>query len=416
MSKFKGFSLSMPKNYDKMVHACMLILLVFGSIMIASTSVGESSDSIQVVITAIIKQAVFLIVSYVLMTYMARNFVKFLSREVRVKEDKKENLKRKNRYRVMFKWIGFIIIGLLVLTLISPEVKGARSWIYLGPVSIQPSEFAKVYMIILLGVIVNDYGSKEITFFRYMKEPLLFFCITLVLLFMQPDFGTMMIFMAITAILLLIPTNSALSTIKKLILFGFGIAAIVFVFISTDFGISILEKLNLGYKFGRVTNAADPFNDIFGEGYNLVYSIYAIATGGISGLGLGASKQKFGYLPEAQSDFIFSVTIEELGLFGLAIIVVCYCIILYKLFYYAMKTKSEGFKMILIGCGLYMSIHFILNIGGVSGLIPLTGVPLLFISSGGSSLISIMFLFGICQSIIALTRGQMTRMENNRIK
>lgn len=411
MSKLKAFKIRMPKNYDRLLHACMLVLLVFGSIMIASTSVGESSDSINVVVTVIVKQLAFLIVSYILMTFMARNFVKFLSREVRVRDDRRANIKQKNIYRGFFKVVGIGVIALLILTLFSPEVKGARSWIYIGPVSIQPSEFAKVYMIILLGIIVNDYGTRDVKFFKYMKEPLIFFCIVILLLFLQPDFGTLIIFGFITVILLLIPTNKSLQSLKKIILIGLGIFAIVFFFISTDFGMGILEKMNLGYKFGRVTNAADPFNDLFGEGYNLVYSLFAIATGGFTGLGLGASKQKFGYLPEAQSDFIFSVTIEETGILGLLIICVCYFIILYKLFYYAMKTKSEGFKMILIGCGLYMSIHFILNIGGVSGLIPLTGVPLLFISSGGSSLISIMMLLGVCQSIIALTKGQMLKME-----
>lgn len=418
MRKFKGLSLRMPKNYDKLMHLCIIILLVFGTIMIASTSVGETSaDESNIVAKTIIKQCAFLVVTYLSMTFISRNFVKLLSREVKLKEDKKENRKAKNFYRGMFRILGFVIIGMLVFTvLFGANIKGSTAWIQLGPISLQPSEFAKAYMIVLLGLVVNDYGHRKITFMQFMSEPLAFFLITVALIFLQNDNGTLMVFTAITAFCLFVPSNPNLDKLKKLLLLGVSLAVLALVFLSTDLGMSILEKFDLGYKFHRFTSAADPFKDVYNTGYNLAYSLYAMASGGWTGLGLGASKLKYGYLPEASTDFIFSVIIEETGIFGLIIIVGCYAVILYKLFYYAMKTKSEGYKVILIGVAVYLCIHFILNIGGISALIPLTGVPLLFISSGGSSLISIMCLMGVCQSIIALTKGQMARLDEKRIK
>lgn len=407
-------SMKMPKHYDKAIHLCVLILMLFGSIMIASTIVGESTNESSPVIRSIIKQAVFLCVSYFGMTWVARNFVKSLSREVKIKSTHEENVKVKNRNRVIFRFIGIVIVGMMAATLAFPGAKGSRAWIYIGSISIQPSEFAKTYMVVLLGLVVNDFGHRNIKFFQFMGEPLLFFIAIAIFLFFQPDFGTFFIFTLITWFCLLIISNPCMKNLQKIILAGMTVIVLVLLFLSTDVGIAFLEKFDLGYKFFRFTNAADPFKDTYGTGYNLVYSLYAIANGGISGLGLGASKQKFGYLPEAQTDFIFSVTIEELGLFGLALIVICYFVILYKLVYYAMKTKSEGYKIILIGCAVYLMIHFILNVGGVSALLPLTGVPLLFISAGGSSLVSISVLLGVCQSIISLTKGQMVRLESKK--
>ncbi|NCC54886.1 MAG: FtsW/RodA/SpoVE family cell cycle protein [Erysipelotrichia bacterium] len=414
LRKLKGLSLRMPRNYDKIMHLCILILLVFGTIMIASTSVGETSATESNIVTkTIIKQCIFLVVTYIAMTFIARNFVKLLSREVKLRDNTNENRKAKNFYRGLFRILGFVIIGMLLYTvLFGDTINGSKAWINLKFASLQPSEFAKAYMIILLGLIINDYGQKKLTFAQLMKEPLIFFVMSVLLIFLQNDNGTLMVFVAITTFCLLIPSNPCLNKLKRILLYGIGAAVIGLIFLSTDLGMSILEKFDLGYKFHRFTSAADPFSDLYNTGYNLAYSLYAIASGNLFGLGLGASKQKYGYLPEASTDFIFAVTIEETGIIGLILIVGCYALIIYKLFYYAMKTRSEGYKIILIGTAVYMCVHFILNVGGISALIPLTGVPLLFISSGGSSLISIMCLMGVCQSIIALTKGQMAKLED----
>ena len=162
----------------------------------------------------------------------------------------------------------------------------------------------------------------------------------------------------------------------------------------------------LDYMVGRFEASMNPFQDIYGTGYQLVNGLYAIANGGLGGLGFTHSTQKFGYLTQASSDYIFAITSEELGIIGLFIIVLGYGIVIYRLVYYALRTRSEGYKIILMGTAFYILLHFILNIGGVTGLIPLTGVPLLFISSGGSSLMSVMSAIGIAQAVISRIRRQ----------
>ena len=165
----------------------------------------------------------------------------------------------------------------------------------------------------------------------------------------------------------------------------------------------------------RFENAINLFRPYVG-GYQPINGLYGIARGGLQGVGFGESIQKYGYLTQSDNDYILSIVIEELGVFGLGIIVAGYAIIIKRLFYYAFRTKSEGYKVILIGTAMYIFAHFVLNVGGVGGLIPLTGVPLLFISSGGSSMMSIMSAIGISQAIIARIRRQGTIQKKIKYK
>ena len=149
-----------------------------------------------------------------------------------------------------------------------------------------------------------------------------------------------------------------------------------------------------------------PFLNPYGTGLQLINGLFGIANSNFIGRGIANSTRKMGFLTQADNDFIFSIVIEELGIFGLLFIVLGYIVIVQRLVHYALRTKSEGYKIILMGTAMYIIAHFVLNVGGVSGLIPATGVPLLFISSGGSSLMAIMAALGICQSIIARIRRQ----------
>ena len=130
-------------------------------------------------------------------------------------------------------------------------------------------------------------------------------------------------------------------------------------------------------------------------------ALIAITNGGIFGTGLGNSIQKYGYVPEVHNDFITSVIFEELGLFGLALIMVPYAIIVFKLISYASKSKDPKTTIILLGIAAYFFLHLFINLGGVSGLIPMTGVPLLLVSSGGSSTLAAFIAIGIAQALIS---------------
>ncbi|TDW20826.1 cell division protein FtsW [Breznakia blatticola] len=396
----KLFSLKMPPMYDRWIHAAVIILIFFGSIMVVSTSVGMSAQSPNIVRNTIIKQVLFLIISYFAMVKVARVFQVWL---------------RNKNFLQVLDVIGVLVAALLVfVVLFSTPVNGAKSWIQLpgGLGTIQPSEFAKAFLIVYMGVNIYHIGPQRKTLMQIIFRPTFFFIVFALLIIAQPDFGTIVVLTMIFLICNIVPSHFKLSGIQTLCKIALGCIVVGLAFSMTHFGITVLEKL-LGadnYQLARFINADNPFTQIFGTGYNLTYSLYAIANGGITGLGLGQSAQKYGYLPEAETDFILPVTIEELGLFGLLVIVIGYGIILYRLFYFAKRAADDGTRMILVGTAVYLSIHFILNVGGVSAFLPLTGVPLLFISSGGSSLLSIMVLMGVCQSIISLIRRQRKRV------
>ena len=224
---------------------------------------------------------------------------------------------------------------------------------------------------------------------------------------LQKDLGTLFVLILLCAICFLIPSHISLRKQQRWVRLGLIVGCISIVFIMSEPVINFLNGIGpLQHVAVRIENALNPFTDPHNNGYQLINGLYGFARSGFTGVGLGNSIQKYGYLTQSDNDFILSIIVEELGIFGLMVVVLGYVVILQRLFYYAFHTKSEGYKIILVGTAMYIFIHFALNVGGVSGLIPLTGVPLLFISSGGSSLMSIMTAIGISQSVISRIRRQ----------
>jgi cell division protein FtsW len=173
-------------------------------------------------------------------------------------------------------------------------------------------------------------------------------------------------------------------------------------FLLTEGGLSFLMNLNIlkDYQLARFENTVDPFINRYGTGYQLVSSLMAFVKGDWFGVGLGMSLQKYGYLPAAQTDFILAVIAEELGFIGVLVVAGLTLFIIVTLLRYAFSAKTDRPRMVLAGVAYYLLIHFIFNVGGVTALLPLTGVPLLLISSGGSSTLSVMMALGIAQRMI----------------
>ena len=174
------------------------------------------------------------------------------------------------------------------------------------------------------------------------------------------------------------------------------------VFMLTPYGEAIIGMLPLQeYQINRIYSSINPFSDQYGSGYQLINGLVSFASGGWFGVGFGNSVRKYTNFPAANTDFILAIIVEELGFIGFLMILVPYCIIIFRLMNYALKIRNEKAKIILIGVAMYFLLHFILNVGGVTGLIPLTGVPLLMISAGGSSTLAAMSALGIAQAIIS---------------
>ena len=175
----------------------------------------------------------------------------------------------------------------------------------------------------------------------------------------------------------------------------------------TGFGEKIISSVVTGYKKARFTAMFNPFHDTYGAGYQLINGLISFATGGLKGRGIGQSIRKYTDFPASNTDFILAIVVEETGMLGFGLLMLLYGTILIQLFRYAIKMKSEAGKMILIGTAMYLLVHMVFNIGGATGLIPLTGVPLLMISAGGSSTWSFMMCIGISQAIISqFNRGE----------
>lgn len=291
------------------------------------------------------------------------------------------------------------------------DVKGSYAWIKLpGGMTIQPAEFMKIVMILFLSFHFGEMEEmcqipRALT--KEKKEKLqikkLFYCLLKPLMaiflvfgiggFVQKDLGSAMIIFFICLMMGFVTPRPYYSKYKKLILIMMAVAGILLLFGATF----ILKP----YQLGRINTWLHPLEDAKNTGWQLANALIAFSSGGLFGQGFGASKQKFGYIPESHNDFIMAIIYEELGIIGLALIMIPYCIIIFKMFNYAIKINDTKSKLILYGIGTYFFAHLLINIGGVSGFIPMTGVPLLLVSSGGSSTLAAMIGIGIAQSIIA---------------
>ena len=293
-------------------------------------------------------------------------------------------------YKLYYKYSNKILFGsiiLLILVLI-PGIgsirNGSRSWFGIGSFGIQPSEFAKLALIMFTSKYLNnnEYAMKS-----FKKGILPIFIITFIifgLIMFQPDFGTgFIIIMTIIGLLFIAGLN-----IKIFIKFGIlGIIGIT--------GLIIIAP----YRLKRILSFLNPWNDPLGSGFQIIQSLYSIGPGGLFGLGLGNSIQKHFYLPEPQTDFIFSIISEEFGFVGIIILSILFLTIFYKALNISMNCNNLFGKYLSFGITFGLIFQTILNLSVVVGLIPVTGVTLPFISYGGSSLLISMISIGIILNI-----------------
>lgn len=394
-SKLSLFALD-PKC-DKYINWAVALLLLAGTFTIISTNVGKTTSAPNIVPKVLMKQCMFVLCGYIAMWFMNRWF----------------------RFKWYSKLENGIIIALLImliLPLFSAEIGGSHAWILIGGISLQPSEFAKPLIMIICATCL--YRAKTKTVMLKEKGHLFIkawaaFIVIFFIVAMQKDMGTLVIICFIFLSCIMIPKYAVLQRMQRLLkLFVYGaVAAAIVLFGITNIGTEIIKHTSLAHIAVRVENFKDPYTDVYGDGYQPANSLYGIASSDIRGKGIGNSTRKYGYLTQADNDYILAVLLEETGVFGLFGLVILYGMIEIRLFYYAFKTSEDMYKVILGGTGVYLFMHFFLNAGGVACLIPFTGVPLLFISSGGTSLMSIMLTMGLAQNCI----GSIRRKEMDRL-
>ncbi|MCP3761873.1 FtsW/RodA/SpoVE family cell cycle protein [Domibacillus sp. A3M-37] len=365
------------KSYDYPLAAAFLILCFFGLMMIFSASSvmavqrwGLESEFFYD------KQKLHMIVAFIAFGIMSI----FPYRRLRA-----------NRFLVII--TSGMFFTLFLLFLFGSVSNNAQSWFQIGARSIQPSEFSKLVIIIYMAAVFSKKQKNINSLNNSIAPPVIVLFAVCFLVALEPDFGTAAIIFAIGLTIVL----SSGIKMKKLAKFALLIG-IFALFLSP---LLIWQKDNIlsEERMSRLTSYMDPFKYEEDAGYHLVNSYLAIGSGGLTGRGLGQSVQKLGYLPEPHTDFIMSIIAEELGVFGIIIVIGGISFIVLHGLRIAIRSTDSFGSMLAVGISSMIGIQAFINLGGVSGIIPITGVPLPFISYGGSSLLLLSISMGILANV-----------------
>lgn len=286
---------------------------------------------------------------------------------------------------------AFVIIMLILVKVAGVTVNGAQRWINLGPLSLQPSEFAKPAVVMLLAGVF--YRNTDIFDGNKMATAFIPILIMMALIYMQPNLS-MLLLLLFTSVAIFLCAGGSI----QLILFG-----------GACFIPLLLLKGLRGYQSARITTWLHPEADPLGAGYNIIQSLVAFASGGLYGVGYGSSKQKLAWLPEAHTDFIFAVIGEEHGFIGCLLIVCLFWTILQRGFLIATKCQDMYGKLLALGLTFSICFQGFLNMWVASSFVPATGVPMPFISYGGSSIMVSLWMVGI---LLNISKDNVKRIRN----
>lgn len=377
---------------DKTIYACTIFLACFGIVMIGDASVGMSASRGSNFATInLLKQCVFVAGGFFCMFLFARVY-------------------KTRRISETIMLSAYVICILMMLACLMWTINNSHAWIKVGPITIQPVEFMKLVMIIILSYIfgvlpdqirISNRLSAEKRKKLVRRKFILCVAFPALLVFfafficwkVQKDMGSGLILLIISACLFFATPSQYYRPYKIIGLFLVFLAVLVFILFH--------ERFLKGHQMARIASWLNPLKDIYGSNYQIINGFVGYTNGGLIGRGFGNSIMKFGYIPEAQNDFISSIIVEELGLVGFAAFFIPYSIIICRLFRYAFCMKESRDKLTLIGIASYFFVHLMVNVGGVSGLIPMTGVPLLLISAGGTSTLMALTCIGVAQALIA---------------
>lgn len=292
------------------------------------------------------------------------------------------------KYFKYYKLLYILNIGLLSSVLFMGVTRlGAQRWISIGPINIQPGEIGKVLVVITLSAFLTIRFKDRFVGLKGVIIAGLHIAPILLLILKQPDLGTTLI-IVMTCSVMIFMNNLDWKTIIILIISGVAFVPVAYFFLLKD------------YQRERVLTFLNPEADLLGSGWNVTQSMIAIGSGELYGKGfLNSTQSKLRFLPEAHTDFIVSVFLEERGFLGGVVLFVLYAILIMQILYIADTTKDNFGKLICYGIGGIFFFHFVINVGMTMGIMPVTGKPLLLMSYGGTSLLISFIMLGIVQSI-----------------
>lgn len=363
---------------DRILTLVVLFLVVIGVMFIFSASVPKCVNAGLNPLHFTIIQLVGVGIGYGLLRILSKIDLKFL-------------------YKVTNLFALLVIVLLVAVLGIGETINGAQRWISLGPVNLQPSELAKPAIVLLLAKAFH----KDATFFDSKKYPTYIMILTMVVLILKQPNLSMVILLFLTSGIMFLVAGGSLSWIRKMIVPAIitGVSVFLVSGVGAFMNLKALGSFLHPYQLQRVTIWLHPESDPLGAGYNIIQSMVAFASGGFWGCGFGASKQKLAWLPEAHTDFIFAVVGEELGFIGCLLLIGLFWTILQRGFVIASECRDMYYKLIAIGFTFSICSQAFLNMGVSSSMLPATGVPLPFISYGGTSVIITLAMVGILLNI-----------------
>ena len=401
-------------NYSILIP--YLILSIIGLIVVYSTTSALAIQSGVSSIRMVRTQGLFFILSLLTIALIYKFSLNFL------------------RNKKVLAFVIFIEVILLILSrFITDTVNGAHGWLTIpGGFSIQPAEYLKVILVWYLALIfskrqdeIRDYDYQALTHNEWIPRNLNDWrWLTLILIgivVIMPDLGNATI-LALTVLIMITASGVGYRWFTSLLGLVVGVSSIVLGSIWI-IGVDRVAKIPVfGYVAKRFSAFFNPFNDLSGAGHQLANSYYAMSNGGWFGLGLGNSIEKQGYLPEAHTDFVFAIVIEELGFVGASLILALLFFLILRIILVGIRAKNPFNSMMAIGIGGMILVQTFINIGGISGLIPSTGVTFPFLSQGGNSLwvlsVAIAFVLNIdaSEKRAKMEQEGMVFEEKGRIK
>lgn len=368
-------------SFDSGLALVIVILVVFGLIMVYSASAPAASAYQGSPYYFIIRQAAYAIVGFAAMYILS-----------------KVDYHEYKRFMVMIFWANFLVLFMVYIPGLGRVINNARRWVYLGFISLQPSELVKAGVILYFSYSLSISKEKITDFWHGFMRYIIILGAIAVILYKEPHLSAMLVICAIGCILMLL----AGAKVRHFMYIG-----------SLALPLLAYKIYTSGYQLERITTFLDPFADKSGSGFQVVNSLYAIGSGGIFGLGLGMSRQKYLYLPEPQNDFIFAIVCEELGFLGAAIVIVLFGIFIWKGYKIAQKAPDMFGTLLAAGITSLVGIQAVVNIGVVTGWLPATGMALPFFSYGGTSLFILLCCMGILLNVSRQGFGEVHQINTN---
>lgn len=362
----KQIDKNIKTEFDSVIFYTTMTLVFIGIIMVFSASFVQSSFKHNDSYYFLKRNAIYATLGFISMMVISNIDYKFW----------KKNAKA----------IGIVsvILLLLVLTPLGIKANGARRWLGFGAFTIQPSEIAKFATIIITAKLIEKRYDNMKSLTKGVLPLLIIPSLFFILIMLQPNMSTAGTIILVTFVMIFV---AGLNMKFVIAMFGSGI------------GLFLLLALTSEYRLKRILSFLDPFQDPLGNGYQVIQGLYALGSGGLFGMGLGKSQQKWFYIPEPQNDFIFAIIGEELGLIGCAVVIMLFVILVYRCVRIALNCTDIFTCMVVIGIGAQIGIQAALNIAVATSSMPVTGVALPFISYGGTSLMIFMSAVGIVLNI-----------------